>query len=136
MNIPVREGETIEGSRTTRNRPYPVLKCSSSVAGHNRGLRTSLGRLTEARSTWQRQIAERTGYAGTSLVVGREAAQAPGGSTTASERSEYTKLHAGRRAPTLTASQDTVHMRFCRVNLESLCCRVSVMISGPRRKAQ
>ena len=28
MNIPVREGETIEGSRTTRNRPYPVLKCS------------------------------------------------------------------------------------------------------------
>ena len=29
MNIPVREGETIEGSRTTRNRPYPVLKCSS-----------------------------------------------------------------------------------------------------------
>ena len=24
--IPVREGETIEGSRTTRNRPYPVLK--------------------------------------------------------------------------------------------------------------
>ena len=31
MNIPVREGETIEGSRTTRNRPYPVLKCSRSV---------------------------------------------------------------------------------------------------------
>ena len=29
MNTPVREGETIEGSRTTRNRPYPVLKCSS-----------------------------------------------------------------------------------------------------------
>ena len=28
MNIPVREGETIEGSRTMRNRPYPVLKCS------------------------------------------------------------------------------------------------------------
>ena len=28
MCIPVREGETIEGSRTTRNRPYPVLKCS------------------------------------------------------------------------------------------------------------
>ena len=25
MNIPVREGETIEGSRTMRNRPYPVL---------------------------------------------------------------------------------------------------------------
>ena len=24
MNTPVREGETIEGSRTTRNRPYPV----------------------------------------------------------------------------------------------------------------
>ena len=24
-----REGETIEGSRTMRNRPYPVLKCSS-----------------------------------------------------------------------------------------------------------
>ena len=31
MNIPVREGETIEGSRTTRNRPYPVLKCSRHV---------------------------------------------------------------------------------------------------------
>ena len=31
MNTPVREGETIEGSRTTRNRPYPVLKCSSDV---------------------------------------------------------------------------------------------------------
>jgi len=30
MNTPVREGETIEGSRTTRNRPYPVLKCSST----------------------------------------------------------------------------------------------------------
>ena len=29
MNTPVREGETIEGSRTTRNRPYPVLKCST-----------------------------------------------------------------------------------------------------------
>ena len=28
MNTPVREGETIEGSRTMRNRPYPVLKCS------------------------------------------------------------------------------------------------------------
>ena len=28
MNTPVREGETIEGSRTTRIRPYPVLKCS------------------------------------------------------------------------------------------------------------
>ena len=28
MNTPVREGETVEGSRTTRNRPYPVLKCS------------------------------------------------------------------------------------------------------------
>ena len=24
-----REGETIEGSRTMRNRPYPELKCSS-----------------------------------------------------------------------------------------------------------
>ena len=29
MNTPVREGETIEGSRTMRNRPYQVLKCSS-----------------------------------------------------------------------------------------------------------
>jgi len=28
MNTPVREGETLEGSRTMRNRPYPVLKCS------------------------------------------------------------------------------------------------------------
>ena len=27
---PVREGEPIEGSRTMRNRPYPVLKCSKS----------------------------------------------------------------------------------------------------------
>ena len=27
-HTPVREGETIEGSRTMRNRPYPVLKCS------------------------------------------------------------------------------------------------------------
>jgi len=25
MKTPVREGETIEGSRTMRNRPYPVL---------------------------------------------------------------------------------------------------------------
>ena len=33
MNIPVREGETIEGSRTTRNRPYPVLKCSRHWKG-------------------------------------------------------------------------------------------------------
>ena len=31
MNTPVREGETIEGSRTMRNRPYPVLKCSNHV---------------------------------------------------------------------------------------------------------
>ena len=30
MNTPVREGETIEGSRAMRNRPYPVLKCSSA----------------------------------------------------------------------------------------------------------
>ena len=29
MNTPVRVGETIEGSRTMRNRPYQVLKCSS-----------------------------------------------------------------------------------------------------------
>ena len=29
MNTPVREGETIEGSRTMRNRPYQVLKCST-----------------------------------------------------------------------------------------------------------
>ena len=28
MTTPVREGETIEGSRTMRNRPYQVLKCS------------------------------------------------------------------------------------------------------------
>ena len=26
MSTPAREGETIEGSRTMRNRPYPVLK--------------------------------------------------------------------------------------------------------------
>ena len=30
MTTPVRVGETIEGSRTMRNRPYPVLKCSSA----------------------------------------------------------------------------------------------------------
>ena len=34
MNTPVRVGETIEGSRTMRNRPYPVLKCSRRQAGH------------------------------------------------------------------------------------------------------
>ena len=32
MNTPVRVGETIEGSRTMRNRPYPVLKCSSKYS--------------------------------------------------------------------------------------------------------
>ena len=31
MNTPVRVGETIEGSRTMRNRPYQVLKCSIKV---------------------------------------------------------------------------------------------------------
>ena len=31
MNTPVREGETIEGSRTMRNRPYQVLKCSKQL---------------------------------------------------------------------------------------------------------
>ena len=31
MNTPVRVGETIEGSRTMRNRPYPVLKCSRAT---------------------------------------------------------------------------------------------------------
>ena len=36
MNTPVREGETIEGSRTMRNRPYPVLKCSSSSPSSSR----------------------------------------------------------------------------------------------------
>ena len=34
MKTPVREGETIEGSRTMRNRPYPVLKCSSAQELH------------------------------------------------------------------------------------------------------
>ena len=33
MSTPVREGETIEGSRTMRNRPYPVLKCSVEAIG-------------------------------------------------------------------------------------------------------
>ena len=33
MNTPVREGETIEGSRTMRNRPYQVLKCSKGLGG-------------------------------------------------------------------------------------------------------
>ena len=38
MNTPVREGETIEGSRTMRNRPYPVLKCSRARMGRRAGL--------------------------------------------------------------------------------------------------
>jgi len=33
--VPVREGETIEGSRTMRNRPYPVLKCSKLGFGNS-----------------------------------------------------------------------------------------------------
>jgi len=40
MNTPVREGETIEGSRTMRNRPYPVLKCSKEgwqIVGYSPG---------------------------------------------------------------------------------------------------
>ena len=28
IRVLARQGETIEGSRTMRNRPYPVLKCS------------------------------------------------------------------------------------------------------------
>ena len=52
MNTPVRVGETIEGSRTMRNRLYPVLKrsswlCVSRLAGlgaERRNLfRTTLG---------------------------------------------------------------------------------------------
>ena len=31
MSTPAREGETIEGSRTMRNRPYPVLKCGATI---------------------------------------------------------------------------------------------------------
>ena len=31
MSTPAREGETIEGSRTMRNRPYQVLKCSERL---------------------------------------------------------------------------------------------------------
>ena len=54
MNTPVREGETIEGSRTTRNRPYPVLKCSrcrgqgsvEALVGH------TAGRWGFGRSSW------------------------------------------------------------------------------------
>ena len=44
MITPVRVGETIEGARTMRNRPYPVLKCSIKVknsqarTGHQRGM--------------------------------------------------------------------------------------------------
>ena len=34
MTTPVREGETIEGSRTMRNRPYPVLKSQVLKVGH------------------------------------------------------------------------------------------------------
>ena len=41
MNTPVREGETIEGSRTMRNRPYPVLKCSSGLREENVALETT-----------------------------------------------------------------------------------------------
>ena len=33
MNTPVREGETIEGSRTMRNRPYQVLKAQGILEG-------------------------------------------------------------------------------------------------------
>ena len=56
MNTPVRVGETIEGSRTTRNRPYPVLKCSLlRVAGHasrtDRGL-ARLGVTNQADFDW------------------------------------------------------------------------------------
>ena len=31
LTLTVREGETVEGSRTMRNRPYQVLKCSRGV---------------------------------------------------------------------------------------------------------
>ena len=51
MNTPVREGETIEGSRTTRNRPYPVLKCSST--SYVRGERGTVALRHEARCTCQ-----------------------------------------------------------------------------------
>ena len=45
MNTPVREGETIEGSRTMRNRPYQVLKIpeiSSCECDMDRGERPSI----------------------------------------------------------------------------------------------
>ena len=41
MNTPVREGETIEGSRTMRNRPYQVLK-SQETSAQGRRLYPSL----------------------------------------------------------------------------------------------
>ena len=44
MNTPVREGETIEGSRTMRNRPYPVLKCSTKPLIQSTTLGTGLAR--------------------------------------------------------------------------------------------
>jgi len=50
MNIPVREGETIEGSRTTRNRPYPVLKCSSKKETYDKNRRYRREKTTNFRT--------------------------------------------------------------------------------------
>ena len=44
MNTPVREGETIEGSLTMRNRPYQVLKCSSPSVARRETSRQEEGR--------------------------------------------------------------------------------------------
>ena len=51
MNTPVREGETIEGSRTTRNRPYPLASGSLwGVVGNYYTLYGSLPRRGRASS--------------------------------------------------------------------------------------
>ena len=41
MNTPVREGETIEGSRTLRNRPYPVRERESCLLSSHSVLKCS-----------------------------------------------------------------------------------------------
>ena len=57
MNTPereMREGETIEGSRTMRNRPYPVLKCSRESVRTTVGIASSTNKLPLYHSTTTR----------------------------------------------------------------------------------
>ena len=55
MNTPVRVGETIEGSRTMRNRPYQVLKCSRPVVTRqlSRCTRTNEGTPERQHHRWR-----------------------------------------------------------------------------------